>query len=135
MLYKMHQIETFFVVRAKKNLLCKSIKWKRRLSKNILSDATIELTVFYPKQYYPEKLRVVKYWDEEQKREFVFLTNVIHISALQVAELYKNRWQVELFFYIPSVSVSIRHFLCRQAEIISYKPKLFIRFIFIRCYY
>jgi transposase len=59
---------------------------------------SIQLTGFYPKQYYPEPLRLVRYWDEEQKREFVFLTNATHISALQVADLYKNRRQVELFF-------------------------------------
>ena len=52
---------------------------------------TIGLTGFYHKQYYPEPLRLVRYWDEEQKREFVFLTNATHISALQVAELYKKR--------------------------------------------
>ena len=98
MLYKIQQIEAFFVVRAKNNLQYKSIKWKRRLPKNVLSDITIELTGFYPRQYYPERLRLVKYWDEEQEREFVFLTNAMRISALQVAELYKNRWQVELFF-------------------------------------
>lgn len=98
MLYKIHQIEAFFVIRAKKNLQYKSVKWKRRLPKNILSDVTIELTGFYPKQYYPKYLRLVKYWDEEQKREFIFLTNAVQISALQVAELYRNRWQVELFF-------------------------------------
>jgi len=98
MLYKIHQIGASFVVRAKKNLQCKSIKWKRRLPKNVLSDTTIELIGFYPKQDYPEKLRLVRYWDEDQEREFVFLTNAMHISALQVAELYKNRWQVELFF-------------------------------------
>ena len=66
--------------------------------KNVLSDASVLLTGFYPKQYYPEPLRLVKYWDEEQEREFTFITNAMHISALQVAELYKNRWQVELFF-------------------------------------
>lgn len=98
MLYKIHQIGAFFVIRAKKNLQYESIKWKRRLPKNILSDVTIELTGFYPKQYYPKHLRLVKYWDEEQNREFVFLTNAMKISALQVAELYRNRWQVELFF-------------------------------------
>jgi IS4 transposase len=98
MLYKIHQIGAYFVVRAKKNLQYKIIKWKRRVPKNVLSDVTIELTGFYPKQYYPEHLRLVRYWDEEQKREFVFLTNAMHISALHVAELYKNRWQVELFF-------------------------------------
>ena len=98
MLFKIHQIGAFYVLRAKKNLQCKMIKWKRRLPKNVLSDVTIELTGFYPKQYYPEHLRLVRYWDEEQKRELVFLTNAMHISALQVADLYKNRWQVELFF-------------------------------------
>lgn len=49
-------------------------------------------------QYDQNKLRLVRYWDEEQKREFAFLTNAMDISAQQVAELYKNRWQVELFF-------------------------------------
>lgn len=98
MLYKIHQIGAYFVVRAKKNLQYKSLKWKRRLPKNVRSDMTIELTGFYPKKYYPEPIRLVRYWDEEQKHEFVFLTNATHISALQVAELYKNRWQVELFF-------------------------------------
>lgn len=56
MLYKIHQIEVYFVVRAKKNLGYKSIQWKRRLPKNVLSDASVLLTGFYPKQYYPEHL-------------------------------------------------------------------------------
>ncbi len=90
MLYKIHQIGAYFVVRAKKNMQYKPVKWKRRLPKNVFSDMTIELTGFYPKQYYPEPIRLVKYWDEEQKREFVFLTNATHISTHQVAELYKN---------------------------------------------
>jgi Transposase DDE domain. len=64
----------------------------------VLSDITIELIGFYPRQYYKETLCLVRYWDEEQKREFDLLTNATHISSLQVAELYKNRWQVELFF-------------------------------------
>jgi len=110
MLYKIHQIGAYFVVRAKKNLQCKSIKWKRRLPGNVLSDVTIELTGFYPKQYYPEPTRLVRYWDEEQKREFVFLTNATHIPALQVAELYKNRWQVELFFKWLKQHLKIKKF-------------------------
>lgn len=89
MLYEIHQIEAYFVVRTKKNLQYKSIQWKRRLPRNVLSDASVLLTGFYPKQYYPEPLRLVKYWDEEQEREFTFITNAMHISALQVAGLYK----------------------------------------------
>lgn len=110
MLYKIHQIEANFVVRAKKNLQYKSIKWKRRLPKNVFSDASVLLTGFYPKQYYPEPIRLVKYWDEEQKREFIFITNAMHISALQVAELYKNRWQVELFFKWLKQHLKIKRF-------------------------
>lgn len=71
---------------------------------------TVELTGFYPKRYYPEKLRMVRYWDEEQKREFVFLTNAMDISALQVADLYRNRWQVELFFKWLKQHLKIKKF-------------------------
>ena len=110
MLYRIHQIGAYFVVRAKKNLQYKPIKWKRRMPKNVLSDMAIGVTGFYPKQYYPEPFRLVRYWDEEQNREFVFLTNATHISPLQVAELYKNRWQVELFFKWLKQHLKIKKF-------------------------
>ena len=110
MLYKIHQIGAYFVIRAKANLQYKTIKWKRRLPRNVLSDLTIGLTGFYPKQYYPGALRLVRYWDEQQEREFVFLTNATHISALQVADLYKNRWQVELFFKWLKQHLKIKKF-------------------------
>jgi len=110
MLYKIHQIGAYFVIRAKTNLQYKTIKWKRRLPENVLSDLTIELTGFYPKQYYPRTLRLIRYWDEQQEREFVFLTDATHISALQVAELYKNRWQVELFFKWLKQHLKIKKF-------------------------
>ena len=97
-LFKIHMNDSFFVVRAKTNIKYKVVKWKRRMPKNILSDSEIQLLGFYSQKAYPERIRMVRYWDEEDQREFVYLTNAKHISALQVAELYKNRWQVELFF-------------------------------------
>ena len=110
MLFMIHQIKAFFVVRAKKNLQYKPVKWKRRLPQNVRSDMTIELTGCYPKQYYPEPMRLVRYWDTKQEREFVFLTNATHISALEVANLYKNRWQVELFFKWLKQHLKIKKF-------------------------
>lgn len=109
-LYKINCIEAYFVVRAKKNLQYKAAKWKRRLPKNVLSDATIELTGFYPKKHYPAHLRLIRYWDEEQNREFMFLTNNFSLTSLQVANLYKNRWQVELFFKWLKQHLKIKKF-------------------------
>lgn len=109
-LYKIHMMDSFFVVRAKTNIKAKVLKWKRRLPKNILSDCEIELTGFYTKKLYPETIRLVRFWDEEDEREFIYLTNAKHIPALQVAELYKNRWQVELFFKWLKQHLKIKKF-------------------------
>ena len=109
-LYKINTIEAYFVVRAKKNLQFKPIKWKRRLPKNVRSDATVELTGFYPGKHYPDKLRLVRFWDEEQSREFTFLTNNFSLTSLQVANLYKNRWQIELFFKWLKQHLKIKKF-------------------------
>lgn len=109
-LYRIHTSRSYFVVRAKKNLQYRAIKWRRRLPKGVLSDTTIELTGYYPSRRYPEPLRLVRYWDTEQDREFVFLTNAFHISSLQVEELYKNRWQVELFFKWLKQHLKIKKF-------------------------
>lgn len=62
-LYHIHLVKAKFVVRAKKNLKYKAVKWKRRLPKNVLSDSTIELTGNYPHKYYPEQFRLVRYRD------------------------------------------------------------------------
>ena len=109
-LYKIHMMDSFFVVRAKTNIKARVFKWKRRLPKNILSDCEIELTGFYTQKSYPETIRLVRFWDEEDEREFVYLTNAKHIPALQVAELYKNRWQVELFFKWLKQHLKIKKF-------------------------
>ena len=108
-LYKIHLHESFFVVRAK-NPQFKCIRWRRRLPKNVLTDSVIELTDIITRQKYPERLRLVKYRDESQDREFVFLTNAFHLTSLEIAELYKNRWQVELFFKWLKQHLKIKKF-------------------------
>ena len=72
--------------------------------------STIELTTYKSSKDYPKRLRLVRYYDEEQDREFVFLTNATHISSLLVAELYKNRWQIELFFKWLKQHLKIKKF-------------------------
>lgn len=96
-LFKIHQIGSFFVVRAKKNLQYKCLKWRRRLPENILTDAEIQLTEVQSYKKYPDALRLVRYHDSEQNRDFAFLTNATKLTALEVANMYKNRWQIELF--------------------------------------
>ena len=81
-LFKIHLHESFFVVRAKKNRQYKCCKWRRRLPKNILTDAVIEFTEYNSYRKYPEKLRIVKFYDEEQGREFAFLTNAFHLTQI-----------------------------------------------------
>jgi IS4 transposase len=69
------------------------------MPKNVLSDSIIRLTVYKSKHNYPEVLRRIEYYDDEQDRVFVFLTNALSLDALEVANLYKSRWKIELFFY------------------------------------
>ena len=109
-LYRIHRAESFFVVRAKTNLQYRCVRWKRRMPKNILTDAEIELTVYKSRKDYPENLRLVRYYDEEQDREFMFLTNAMDLTAQQIADLYKNRWQIELFFKWLKQHLKIKKF-------------------------
>jgi hypothetical protein len=98
-LYRFELNKSFFIVRAKKNL-----NFRRHYSAQIdkatgvLYDQTIILTSFYPAQDYPAALRRIGYFDAEQNRRFVFLTNNFKLPALTIAELYHSRWRIELFF-------------------------------------
>ena len=109
-LFKIEQIEATFVVRAKKNLKFKQTSWKRRLPRNVLSDSTIEFTVYKSSKDYPIPLRRVVYYDEEQGRTFVFLTNNFVLPATMIAELYHNRWSIELFFKWLKQHLKIKKF-------------------------
>jgi hypothetical protein len=98
-LYKITLLSAYFVVRAKSNLQFKRI-YSQKIDKTtgVQSDQIGKLTGFYVSKDYPIKLRKVKYYDSEMNRTFVFLTNNMTLTAQEIALLYKNRWQVELFF-------------------------------------
>ena len=110
-LYKISTLSSFFVVRAKSNL-----KFKRMYSNKVnkISGVKVDqigkLTGFYVSKDYPEKIRRIKYYDIESKRNFIFLTNNTELTAEQIALLYKNRWQVELFFKWIKQHLKIKSF-------------------------
>jgi len=110
-LFKITLLSAFFVVRAKSNL-----KFRRMYSnrvdkkKGVQSDQIGRFTGSYVSKEYPEKIRKVKFYDMETRRTFVFLTNNMDLSALEIALLYKNRWQVELFFKWIKQHLKIKSF-------------------------
>ena len=97
-LYAIHKQGAFFVIRAKENL-----KFKRLYSSpkdkeaGIKADQVIALATQKSQKAYPERLRRVSYVDRERKKRLVFLTNNFDIPAKTVADIYKQRWGVELF--------------------------------------
>ncbi len=98
-LYTLNQFRAFFVIRSKINTKFRRL-YSRVVDKSIglRCDQTIVLTGRDSATGYPEKLRRVKYYDDEIDKRFSFLTNNFIVSAYIIAELYKCRWQVELFF-------------------------------------
>ncbi len=98
-LYQMHQSLAIFVTRSKTNTGLRRIySHKVDKSTGVRYDQTVVPTGFYTKKDYPEKLRRIKYFDAEKGRSFVFLTNQFILPALTIAELYRYRWRVEIFF-------------------------------------
>ena len=98
-LYVMHQSLAFFVTRAKKNFDFRRL-YSRPVDKStgLQCDQVIMLNGYYTRKDYPAKLRRIRYFDTENKKRLVFLTNNFDLPALTIAELYRSRWQVELFF-------------------------------------
>ena len=90
----------------------KPMKWTRRFPKGsgILSDAIGYMNSEQTRFKYPEKIRRITYLDEEQKLKFIFFTNALDISPMMVAELYHNRWQIELFFKWLKQHLKIKKF-------------------------
>jgi hypothetical protein len=98
-LNRLNSAPAFFVVRAKENLKFKAVASKKvDKTKGLRCDQTIKLTVKKSKSQYPEKLRRIKYFDKEKNILLVFLTNNFELDSLEIATLYKYRWQIEIFF-------------------------------------
>ena len=110
-LYEMHQSSAIFVTRSKTNTGLRRI-YSHRVDKStgIRYDQTVVPTGFYTKNDYPEKLRRIKYFDAEKGRSFIFLTNQFTLPALTIAELYRYRWRVEIFFKWIKQHLRIKRF-------------------------
>jgi hypothetical protein len=98
-LYRIHQSFAYFVVRAKDNLQFRRL-YSNKVNKDngIMLDQVGKLTGFYPLKNYPEKLRRIRFYDEENDNYLMFLSNNQDLMAEEIAQLYKYRWKVELFF-------------------------------------
>ncbi|MFH0923277.1 MAG: IS4 family transposase [Candidatus Falkowbacteria bacterium] len=98
-LYQIHKQKAFFIIRAKKSISATRM-YSRKVDKStgLRCNQIIKLNHFYSKKYYPDKLRRVKYCDNETGKYYVYLTNNFDLNAITIADLYKHRWQIELFF-------------------------------------
>ena len=98
-LFELNQCSAIFVTRSKSNTgLRRLYSHKIDKSTGVRSDQTVVPTGFYSKKDYPEKLRRIKYYDADKGRSFIFLTNHFTLPPLTIAELYRYRWRVEIFF-------------------------------------
>ena len=101
-LYRIHSLEAFFITRAKKNIKYQLVESNFNFNIDeaigLRYDRVIQMLEYKSKLLYPEKLRLIGYYDTEKKELFEFLTNNFEIRAYEIANLYKNRWQKEVFF-------------------------------------
>ena len=111
-LCQIQNIGAFFVTRAKETMRYDIVEQSLNIDKTtgLRSDKTVILTVAKSKKLYPEKLRLVEFYDEINEELLVFLTNNFDVSAIEVAKLYQNRWQIEVFFKWIKQNLIIKKF-------------------------
>jgi len=110
-LYSLNTSNAYFVTRAKSNLQFHRVySLQVDKSQGIICDQSIFLNGYYTSKDYPDKLRRVKYFDSKNNRRFTFITNNFSLPALTIANLYKQRWQIELFFKWIKQNLKIKSF-------------------------
>ena len=110
-LYKIHCCDAFYITRAKENMNCRRVKSNPSDKGNgVLCDQYVLLNNYYAAIDYPERIRRIKFYDDESGKTFVFLTNNFHLKATEVAQLYKHRWKIELFFKWIKQHLKIKFF-------------------------
>jgi hypothetical protein len=116
-LFLMHQSRAFFVIRAKKNLDCRRL-YSHPVDKStgLQCDQEVMLNGYQASKRYPERLRRIRYFDAKNNKRFVFLTNNFELPALSITELYRCRWQVELFFKWIKQHLRIKKFYGTSAN-------------------
>ena len=109
--FTLHQAQAFFVIRGKSNLLFRRV-YSRAVdtSTGLRCDQSIVLTAPKAGKDYPQHLRRIKFYDAEHDKHLVFLTNNFDLPALTIAQLYRCRWQVELFFKWIKQHLRIKRF-------------------------
>ena len=110
-LYNIHCCKAFYITRTKDNMDYRRLySHTVDKSKGVLCDQTIMLNGFYAAKKYPEKMRRIKFYDAETGKALIFLTNHFHLKATEVAQLYKHRWKIELFFKWIKQHLKIKSF-------------------------
>ena len=117
-LYRIHILPAFFVVRAKKNLLYRRVQTYRPADKEagVRSDQLIRLSGVKTANAYPERLRRITFVDLSRDKRFAFLTNHLTLPAVTIAEIYRQRWQIELFFKWIKQHLKIKSFYGTSAN-------------------
>lgn len=114
-LYHIHKAKAFFIIRAKDNLNFSRVSSVANKNLNgVLCDQTIRLNGYYAHKDFPVRMRRIKFYDAENDRVLVFLSNNFELRATEIAQLYKHRWKIELFFKWIKQHLKIKSFWGRS---------------------